>query len=100
MICDTAFRNGQLLPNKYSSSLSDQVSPKSGGPINLDRSTAFNHAINHLKENDKELLTVTDLVEIMEEHLRDTPHEAFNNKSMKELFQPFLKLMVCQTLLL
>ena len=83
VICDTAFRNGQLLPKKYSSSLWDEVSPK--------RPTAFNHAINYLKEKDEEQLTVTDLVEIIEEHLRGTPHGAFSNKWMKERLMEWLK---------
>ena len=88
-LSDSAFRNGKSFPKKYNinTNESSSVEPpaKCGKPVNVDRATAFNHVVEYLQENDEEeQLTVNDLVMLMDEQLKNNPHEAFSSKWMKD----------------
>ena len=82
-LCDSAFRNGKSFPKKYKNESSSVEPPaKCSKPVNVDRATAFNHVVEYLQENDEEQLTINDLV--MDEQLKNNPHEAFSSKWMKD----------------
>ena len=53
---------------------------------NVDPATAFNHVVEYLQENDEEQLIINDLVMLMDEQLKNNPHEAFSSKWMKDRF--------------
>ena len=83
-LSDSAFRNGKSFPKKYRNESSSVEPPvKCGKPVNVDRATAFNHVVEYLQENDEEeQLTINDLVMLMDEPLKNNPHEAFSSKWM------------------
>ena len=49
-LCDSAFRNGKSFPKKYKNESSSVEPPvKCGKPVNVDRTTAFNHVVEYLR---------------------------------------------------
>ena len=46
----------------------------------MNREFAFLFVANYLKENDDEQTTVTDLLSMMQEHLKDSSSDAFTSK--------------------
>ena len=53
--------------------------------VNVDRATAFNGVVEYLQLNDEEEeLTSNDLVMLMDEQLKNNPHEAFSSKWIKD----------------
>ena len=85
-LCHSVFRNGKSFPKKYKNESSSVEPPaKCGKPVNVDEATAFNHVVEYLQENDEEeQLTINDLVMLMDEQLKNNPHEAFSSKWMKD----------------
>ena len=81
--CSINFRTGKDIPETYEGKRQSRSGSKRGRPLDLDRESAFNLVCKYLPENDDEQVTISDLILIMQQHLKDSTSEAFTSKWMK-----------------
>ena len=82
--CSVNFRTFKDIPLQYSSSSSAKRTP--GRPEESERAKAFQKTVEYFEENDDEQLTVTELVQKMQEYLcaDGSNQEAFSVRHMKD----------------
>ena len=81
--CSVNFRTLKSLPQQDSSySASRRISY--GRPEDLDRSRVFQQMVTFLRENDDEQLTITDLIQKMQEFLKGSKCHAYSQVYMKQ----------------
>ena len=81
--CSTNFCTGKDIPKTYEGKRQLTSCSKRGRPSDPDCESAFNLVCKYLRENDDEQVTVSDLILIMQQHLKDSTSEAFTSKWMK-----------------
>ena len=89
--CNVNFRTNRQLPQLYETDeLPAAKKRKVGRPQSEGKNQAFVKVVKFLEDNDDEQITVSDLVEKMEEYLNDTESEAYGRSHMKtKLLQHF-----------
>lgn len=82
--CNVNFRTKRQLPRIYEVDESPAVKKKKvGRPEDEEKREAFLKVTKFLEENDDEQITVSDLMEKMEEYLSDSNSEAYGRHHMK-----------------
>ena len=88
--CSVNFRTFREIPEYIMKTILEpefeQPSKKrrKGRPVEYDREIAFEQVIQHLKENDEEQITISDLTDMMNNYLRFSDHDAFTVPYMKQ----------------
>ena len=67
------------------------ASPGLRRPAVSDREKVFQQIIEYLRAHDEEQITLNDLKELMDSFLKDSPHDVFTTKWIKNKLQEQLK---------
>ena len=84
--CSVNFRTGKQVPLQHCSddgSDKDTKRPRQGRPVDTGKATAFLKVVKFLEENDEEQITITDLVNKMQEYLQGSEEQAYSAVYMK-----------------
>ena len=81
---DSSFTAGKNFPKKYSEN-ENLASPGLERPVVSDGEKVFQQMIEYVCLNDEEQITLNDLKEIIDSFLKDSPHEAFTTKWIKQI---------------
>ena len=84
--CSINFRTGKQVPLEHCSddgSDKDTKRPQQGRPVETGKATAFLKVVKFLEENDEEQITITDLVNKMQEYLQGSEEQAYSAVYMK-----------------
>ena len=84
--CSVNFRTGKQVPLQHCSddgSDKDTKRPRQGRPVDTGKATAFLKVVKFLEENDEEQVTITDLVNKMQEYLQGSEEQAYSAVYMK-----------------
>ncbi len=82
--CSIKFRFGQQMPGLAHEQTHTTKKGKTGRPEQEEKAAAFLRVATYFEDNDDEQLTVSDLVEKMEEYLQDTEYQAYSMVYMKK----------------
>ena len=85
--CSVNFRTGKQMPMAQLASTEDSKRPKLGRPQIDERAVAFLEVARYLEENDDEQITIDHLIDLMEQKLANTAHEAYGYTHMKKRLQ-------------
>ena len=86
--CSVNFRTGRRIPQQYSSNAGESMEKRQlGRPEEFEKKQAFLEVAKYLEENDDEQITVTDLVEKMEEYLDQSECQPYIPQYMKTKLQ-------------
>ena len=81
--CDSNFRTGRNIPQKYADAESMNKCRKVGRPKNEDQEQAFLLTSAYLEANDEEQLTLSDLSSKMKDYLENEESTPFGNQYLK-----------------
>lgn len=88
--CSVNFHTGKQVPRQHCSDNStDKGSkcPRQGRPVNFAKAAAFPRFAQFLEENDKEQITITDLINKMQDYLEGSKEQAYSAVYMKAKLQ-------------
>ena len=81
--CSVNFRTGKQVPKKYTKDATTKHA-KPGRPCDTAQTEAFTKVIAYLEQNDEEQITISDLIQKMEDYLEGTDSEAYGFTHMKD----------------
>ena len=81
--CSANFRTNKQIPAAHQSRDIHPKKFKLGHPQDQERTDAFLEAASYLEENDDEQITITNLIECMENNLAESEHCAYSFTHMK-----------------
>lgn len=82
--CSVNFRTKKQMPMTQMTGNEETKRAKLGRPRDDTRCTAFLEVAKYLEENDDEQITINDLIDLMEDKLANTTHEAYSYLHMKK----------------
>ena len=83
--CSVNFRTGRQITTQYSL----EEKSKGGRPENVIQQKAFLLTCNYFENNDEEQLSVVNLIDKMDEYLKDTEYSAYDRRHMKRKLEEF-----------
>ena len=87
--CSVNFRTGKKIPRQHCSDDSTEGSkrPRKGRPVDSAKAMAFLKVAQFLEQNDEEQITISDLVNKMEDYLEGSGEQAYSAVYMKAKLQ-------------
>lgn len=82
--CSVNFRTKKQMPAAHEFAVKDVKRPKLGRPQDDKRAEAFLEVARYLQDNDDEQITITDLIDLMNQKLAGTDCEAYSSTHMKK----------------
>ena len=83
--CSVNFRTGRRIPVQFS----EHTKKKAGRPENTVQQNAFIKTCDYFQNHDEEQFTISDLIEKMNEFLKDTEQSAYDRRHMKRKLEDF-----------